>query len=120
MLARVNRIARAADFKSVVRSGRRFSTAHSVVYVARTAGTDASRFGFIVSKTVGNSVARHRVTRRLRAIGFELVPLIAPTDIVVRALPGCDEVHWATLQSEIVGAIERSGTPIMQGSEAQA
>ena len=47
-----------------------------------------ARAGFVVGKAVGNSVVRHRVTRRLRAVvRDELSRLPATADLVVRARP---------------------------------
>ena len=70
----------------------------------RDAATDvaAARFGFIVTKAVGGAVTRNTVKRRLRAVGHSVLPSISGgTDIVIRALPGSDDVPWATLHSEI-------------------
>jgi ribonuclease P protein component len=99
----------AGDFRSTVRSGRRVSTPHALVYVAKRGTTDPTRIGFIVSKSVGNAVTRNLVTRRLRSIGHDVV-LARPTgsDLVIRALPGSPGVSWATLQSEILNGLERS------------
>ena len=109
MLKRANRVVAAADFRSTVRSGRRVSTPHALLYVARRAQDDVTRVGFIVSKGVGNAVTRNLVTRRLRAIGHDVV-LTRPTgtDLVIRALPGSPGVSWTTLQSEILNGLERS------------
>ena len=47
-----------------------------------------ARAGFVVGRAVGNSVVRHRVTRRLRAVvRDELHRLPATADLVVRARP---------------------------------
>ena len=111
MLARANRITRASDFRTTVRSGRRSGTPHTVVYLASHSEPGPTRFGFIVSKAVGNSVVRHRVTRRLRAIGHELLPSVSVgSDVIIRALPGSDEVAWATLHGEIREVISRGVT----------
>ena len=46
------------------------------------------RFGLVVSKAVGDSVTRHRVSRRLRHIAAELIPEADPDLLVViRANP---------------------------------
>lgn len=42
--------------------------------------------GFVVSKAIGNAVARNRVKRRLRHLVIEL-PSPFAADVVVRALP---------------------------------
>ena len=76
------------------------------------AGTGATRFGFIVSKSVGNAVTRNRVRRRLKSIaaahiGAEEAGATAspPRDIVIRALPGSRSTGWATLVADIGGAL---------------
>jgi ribonuclease P protein component len=109
VLARVNRVVTADDFRTTVRNGRRIGTPHALLYVAAKSPSNPSRIGFIVSKSVGNAVIRNRVTRRLRAIGRGVV-LASPTgtDLVIRALPGSPTVSWTTLQSEILNGLERS------------
>jgi ribonuclease P protein component len=82
-----------------------------VLHVLSDASAGPARFGFIVTKSVGNAVARNTVKRRLRAVGHAVLPSIAGgTDVVIRALPGSDEVPWATLHSEIQGGLGRSVT----------
>jgi ribonuclease P protein component len=63
------------------------------------------RAGFVVGKAVGNSVVRHRVTRRLRAVVLgELSRLPESADLVVRARP-----EAATATSDQLRADLRSG-----------
>jgi ribonuclease P protein component len=108
MLARANRIVSADDYKRLVRKGRRLSEQHVVVYVACSDSGAQPRFGFIVPKTVGVAVDRNLVRRRLKALGHEALPSIAPgTDVVVRALPGAAQVGWDTLRAEISEAFDR-------------
>jgi ribonuclease P protein component len=91
-----------------VRTGRRVSTAHTVLYLRGREESEATRFGFIISKAVGNSVTRNLVRRRLRSVGHELLASQPHgTDIVVRALPGSDQVSWSTLQGEIVSGLNK-------------
>jgi ribonuclease P protein component len=111
MLAKINRVARADDFRFVVRRGRRVSTPHALLYVVDRASDEPSRFGFIVSKAVGNSVTRHLVTRRMRAISREsLIRSSTGRDVVIRALPGSPEVSWSILQGEILDGLERNAS----------
>ncbi|RKR75829.1 ribonuclease P protein component [Frondihabitans australicus] len=125
MLARANRIVRADDYRNTVRRGRKSATAHCVVYVrsgrpapqgpAVSAPGDIAqepRFGFIVSKAVGNAVTRNTVRRRLKAVSHELLRtgvaaefLPERTDVVIRALPGSIGVPWSTLLEEIDGVV---------------
>jgi ribonuclease P protein component len=99
------------DFRTVVRSGRKVSTPHAVVYSTRTSEQSPTRFGFIVAKSVGGSVVRNRIRRRLKAIGRELLETNAlGSDIIVRPLPGSADVEWSGLHSEITEAVHRSVT----------
>lgn len=108
MLTKAHRITRAADYKAVVRRGRRVVLGHTVTYMRRGSPGDPVRFGFIVGKTVGNAVRRNRVRRQLKALCFQLLPQVREgTDIVVRALPASADVTWATLQEEITRAVTR-------------
>jgi len=112
VLAKANRVLVGADFRTVVRSGRRISTPHAVVYSTRTGDQSPTRFGFIVAKSVGGSVVRNRVRRRLRAIGSELLTTSATgVDIVIRPLPGSADAEWHELHAEITEAVHRSVRP---------
>ena len=54
-----------ADFQKVYREGVSLANRCLVMYVLKN-GTDRNRLGISVSKKVGNSVVRHRVTRLIR------------------------------------------------------
>ncbi|MGN8050312.1 ribonuclease P protein component [Curtobacterium sp. 22159] len=108
MLARANRIVRGDDYRSVVRRGRRSATAHVVVSVVRHPADDAgvvsgaTRFGFIVAKTVGNAVTRNLVRRRLKAIAHGLLSDVpVGYDVVIRALPAAAQAAWPTLLEDV-------------------
>ena len=111
MLARANRVAQAADFKRIVRRGVRIGTPHALLYVAVQENVGPTRFGFIVSKSVGNAVTRNLMTRRLRSIGHIYLERDGrAADVVIRALPGSPEVSWDTLRLEILDGLERSAS----------
>lgn len=81
-----------------------------MLHVVDRSGLGASRFGFIVTKSVGNAVVRNLVRRRLRCVGRDLLGVLpVGTDVVMRALPGSDQVPWATLHSEITHVLELNG-----------
>lgn len=88
MLPRSARLRRSADFGLVIRSGVRAGSTSVVVHMLRQFQDPPgdARVGFVVSKKVGNSVIRHRVTRRLRHMVREL-DRPDGLDVVVRALP---------------------------------
>lgn len=109
MLAQANRLVSADDFRAVLRRGSRRASGNTVVSVLRTPVGTPSRFGFIVTRKVGNAVKRNRVRRRMKAIAWELVNGgVAGTDVVIRALPASVKADWGTLHSEIFGLMERS------------
>lgn len=67
-----------------------------------------ARAGFVVGKAVGNSVVRHRVTRRLRAVvAAELHRLPASADLVVRARPEAADAASSALRLDLVAGLDR-------------
>ena len=70
--------------------------------------TAGPRAGFVVGRAVGNSVVRHRVTRRLRAVvRDELHRLPGTADLVVRARPEAAEATSERLRSDLVAGLDR-------------
>lgn len=53
------------EFRRVYRSGKSFANKYLVMYVLKN-DIQKNRIGITVSKKVGNSVIRHRVTRLIR------------------------------------------------------
>ena len=53
------------EFLNVYHHGKSYANKYLVMYVLKN-DTDFVRFGITVSKKVGNSVVRHRVTRLIR------------------------------------------------------
>ena len=53
------------DFQNVYKKGRSYANRLLVMYVLENQ-TDCNRIGISVSKKVGNSVVRHRITRLVR------------------------------------------------------
>ncbi|WP_460926143.1 ribonuclease P protein component [Novispirillum itersonii] len=71
-----------------------------------------ARVGFTVSKKVGNSVARNRARRRLRAAVDELMPLLAidGTDYVLIGRPATIDRPWDALLKDLRTALTRIRT----------
>jgi ribonuclease P protein component len=112
MLPPAHRMRRGADFTLTTRNGAKVVRGRVAVYVHLTSHPD-SLIGLIVGKAVGNSVVRHRVSRRLRAAVSGLVDdLPAGSRVVLRALPGAEQdagltedvVHAITLASRRAGS----------------
>jgi ribonuclease P protein component len=109
MLPTAARLRTPADFQRVTRSGDRGAAAALVVHVERNGGDEPSRAGFVVSKKIGNSVVRHRVVRRLRAVVAERLPeMPVGTALVVRALPAAADATSAALSADLGVALQRA------------
>ena len=93
-----------SDFKQVYRSGKSYANKYLVMYVLEN-GTDRNRLGISVSKKVGNSVVRHRITRLVRE-SYRLHENIfnSGLDIVVVARAGAKEVGYAEIESALLHA----------------
>lgn len=88
MLPSAARLRRQEDFTAAVRRGARAGRGALVVHRLAGAGPSDStaRVGFVVGRTVGNSVRRHEVTRRLRHLMRDRLVQLDPDDrVVVRA-----------------------------------
>jgi ribonuclease P protein component len=108
MLPRENRMRRSTEFASVVRSGERARRGLVVVHRHSTLRTGTPVVGLVVGKSVGGSVARHRVSRRLRAqLALRLDTLDEGSGLVVRALPGAAEATSAELGADLDAALKR-------------
>jgi ribonuclease P protein component len=69
-----------------------------------------TRVGFVVSKAVGNSVVRHRVSRRLRHLMRDrLGTLPLGCTLVIRALPAAAAASSADLGTDLDAALRRLG-----------
>jgi ribonuclease P protein component len=53
------------DFQNVYKNGKSYANRHLVMYVLENE-TERNRLGISVSKKVGNSIVRHRITRLIR------------------------------------------------------
>lgn len=66
------------------------------------------RFGFIISKQVGNAVIRNTVRRRLKAVCAEAITDVPQgTDVVIRALPASAAASFAELKSDVFRCVQR-------------
>ncbi len=90
-----------------MRSGGRASSACVVAYVAGCEGP--SRAGVIVGRSVGGSVVRHRVARRLRhVLAGVLDDVPAGSLIVLRALPPAAGADSAVLRRDVESSVRRA------------
>jgi ribonuclease P protein component len=94
-----------ADYRRIVRKGRRVSGRTTIAYLDKLDLGEEARFGFIVSRAVGGAVVRNRVRRRLKAACYSLLAEAPRRAIVIRALPTAASADWAELRAEVAAAV---------------
>ncbi|WP_210479998.1 ribonuclease P protein component [Naasia sp. SYSU D00948] len=105
MLARAHRVVSGADYRRIVRRGRRVSGRATIAYLDKLAPGSVPRFGFIVSKALGGAVERNRVRRRLKAACYSVLPDAPARAVVIRALPSAASADWDELRAEVESAV---------------
>ncbi|WP_183647450.1 ribonuclease P protein component [Prauserella isguenensis] len=107
MLPADARLRRSEEFRAVMRGGVRAGRRRLVLHALVESG-ERKKAGFVVSKAVGNSVVRHRVSRRLRhLVADRLGTLPDGCALVVRALPPAAKASSAELGSDLDAALRR-------------
>lgn len=91
-----------AQFQSVYKSGKSYANKYLIMYVKEN-GTDRNRIGISVSKKVGNSVVRHRVTRLVRE-SYRLHENIfnSGLDMVIVARPSAASAGYYEVESALL------------------
>ncbi len=108
MLPAAHRITDASGYRHVLRRGRRAASRTLVVSVLTGGSPGASRAGLVVSRSVGGSVVRNRVKRRLRhLLRARLATLPDGTAVVVRALPAAADASSARLARDLDRCLDR-------------
>lgn len=101
---------RSVDFGATVKQGVRAVQPDLVIHARQDPSDhDGPRIGFVVTKSIGNAVDRHRVARRLRHAAHAFVAQLEVTDqVVIRALPSSGQVPSARLQQELSAGLRRA------------
>jgi ribonuclease P protein component len=110
VLPAANRMRRSRDFDQVINASARARRGAVVVQFHATlrAPSAAPLVGLVVGKSVGGSVVRHRVSRKLRAqLSRRLVKLPPGSGTVVRALPPSATASSAALGADVDAALRR-------------
>ena len=95
-MKRANRLSRSRDFDAVYRKGRSVSSRYLVLYWFPQEEPGEPRFGFSVPRSVGGSVERNRIKRRLRELWrARLERMQAGHDYVLIVRPGLAEAAEA-------------------------
>jgi ribonuclease P protein component len=105
------RMTRSTDFGATVNKGVRAVQPDIVVHARRDSDSDlrGPKVGLVVAKSVGNSVQRHRVSRRLRHVARTVITELDSADrVVIRALPSSRYAISARLEQQLRVALERA------------
>ena len=104
MLAKTARLTESGDFARVTKSGNRYTSANFVGYIYINPGSyHPARAGLIISKSVGGSVARHGLARKIRhCIQNLYTELPAGSLLVIRGLNNSATADCKTEISEVV------------------
>ena len=110
MLPKKNRLTSTKDFQNVTKTGVRVYSDVAVIYaLANPTSQKNSEIGLIVSKVVGNSVVRHKVSRQIRNVVKEILETIPGNiQIVIRALPAITEKDFSELNKILTESINKS------------
>ena len=90
------------QFQFVYKNGKSYANKYLVMYVKEN-GTGMNRIGISVSRKVGNSVVRHRVTRLIRE-GYRLHENIfnSGLDMVIVARPAAASAGYYEVESALL------------------
>jgi ribonuclease P protein component len=95
-----------------MRSGRKVVGENMVIYLKTDSNSNAARFGFVVSKSVGSAVERNLIKRRLRsAVRNSLNNYQVGQTLVVRALPSIKQMSWQELEIELAHCTAQASKP---------
>ena len=90
------------QFRFVYKNGRSYANKYFIMYVKEN-GLDKNRIGISVSKKVGNSVVRHRITRLVRE-SYRLHESVfnSGLDIVVVARANAASASYREIESAML------------------
>lgn len=90
------------DFQIVYKNGKSFANRYLVMYKKKN-DTDRNRLGISVSKKVGNSVVRHRVTRLIReSYRLNEEKFEQGYDLIVVARVNTKEISYFDMESALL------------------
>ena len=103
------------DFQRVYKKGRSYANKYLIMYVLKQ-DTQENRIGISVSKKVGNSVVRHRITRLIReSYRLNEQKFVGGLDLVVIARPGAKGRSFFEIESALLHLGRLHG--ILEGGE---
>lgn len=102
------RLTSSSDFARATKSGIRVTTQHFVgyLYLSPVTNNSSAKCGLIISKSVGGSVKRHRIARKIRHAVAPTIPTL-PTGslLVIRALGQEGDSNVASEIAELIAKL---------------
>ena len=115
------RLRSSGDFAAVRRDGRSWADG-MLVLVSRPNNLDVTRFGFVVSKRVGNAVVRNRTRRRLKEAA-RLSRVECGWDLVFIARQSASSADYRGLSGSMKKLLTRAnvldGRPVTEGKDSE-
>lgn len=101
-MKRSETLKRNEDFKEIYSTGKSYANKYLIMYVKKN-NMDINRIGISVSKKVGNSVVRHRITRLIRE-SYRLSEdnFASGLDIIVVARAGAKGKKYSEIESALL------------------
>ena len=95
-------IKKTREFQKVYKRGKSFANKYLVMYILTNERTE-NRLGISVSKKVGNSVVRHRLTRLIReSYRLNKDLFIKGIDIVIVARTGAKDIDYSKVENALL------------------
>lgn len=90
------------DFRNVYQRGKSYANKYLVMYILKN-DIDKNRVGISVSKKIGNSIVRHRLTRLIReSYRLNEERFFCGYDIVIIARIGAKEKNCRDIESALI------------------
>jgi len=94
------------DYKEIYRTGKSYANKYLIMYI-KSNEFDNNRLGISVSKKVGNSVVRHRITRLIReSYRLSEDKLLIGLDIVIVARVGARGRDYTEIESAVLHLVK--------------
>jgi ribonuclease P protein component len=115
VLAQGARLTASSDFARATKSGVRVTTEHFVgyLYISPVTNNDSAKCGLIINKSVGGSVARHRLARKVRhAVAPTISNLPTGSLLVIRALKQDGDKNIASEILELISKLSAKSAKV--------
>ncbi|NLP17236.1 MAG: ribonuclease P protein component [Clostridiales bacterium] len=111
-MKKTSSIKKSEDFREVYSTGKSYANKNLVMYMKRNKSKE-NRLGISVSKKVGNSVIRHRITRLIReSYRLNEDSILEGLDIVVVARIGARGKNYIEIEDSLLHLMKLHGVLI--------